>query len=86
MNDHEETAKRKWNLRADQYNQWDCLDAEEKSELIAAAATLAENERLREIIQRASAKFCEHGPDGAIAAAMFRILGESANTTDKPTP
>ena len=86
MNNHEETARLKWNLRADQYNQWDCLDAEEKSELIAAAATLAEKERLREIIERASAKFCEHGADGAIAAAMFEILGEVNITTDKPTP
>jgi len=41
----------------------------------------SENFRLREIIQRASTKFCEDGPDGIIAAAMFRILGEAKKTS-----
>ena len=36
-----------------------------------------ENHMLRGIIKRASTKFCEDGSDGAIAASMFSILGES---------
>jgi hypothetical protein len=32
--------------------------------------------KLRDIIRRASTKFCEDGDDSAIAAAMFAILGE----------
>lgn len=39
-----------------------------------------ENQRLRCIIKRASTKFCSEGSegsDGAIAASMFSILGES---------
>lgn len=33
--------------------------------------------KLKDIIGRASTKFCEDGPDGEIAAEMLRILGES---------
>lgn len=43
---------------------------------IAILKERAEIERLRDIIRRASVKFCEDGADGAIAAAMFTILGE----------
>lgn len=32
--------------------------------------------KLEDIIRRAATKFCEDGPDGEIAAGMFRILGE----------
>lgn len=43
-----------------------------------------ENQRLKDIIKRASKKFCEDGSDGAIAASMFSILGEAfmANAED----
>ena len=34
--------------------------------------------KLEDIIRRAATKFCEDGPDGEIAAGMFRILGEKA--------
>ena len=36
--------------------------------------SLTEIERLNEVIRRAQTKFCEDGPDGKIAADMFRIL------------
>ena len=39
--------------------------------------------KLEHIIQRASTKFCEDGPDGVIAAEMFRILGEKALESTK---
>ena len=52
---------------------------------LGIAGTCAENKRLRDIIRRASTKFCEDGTDGAIAAVMFTILGESSkpNASDQ---
>ena len=35
---------------------------------------------LTDIINRARTKFCENGSDGAIAAEMFRILGEASQS------
>lgn len=35
-----------------------------------------ERDEAREIIREASVKFCCDGPDGQIAAEMFRILGK----------
>lgn len=43
-----------------------------------------ENKRLRDIIHRASTKFCEDGADGIIAAAMFAILGEASKSNVNP--
>ena len=40
-------------------------------------------ERLRDIIRRASTKFCEEGADGVIASAMFTILGEASKPNGK---
>ena len=37
--------------------------------------------KLEDIIRSASTKFWQDGPDGEIAAAMFRILGEALNET-----
>ena len=42
------------------------------------AETCDENERLRDIIRRASTKFFAGGSDGAIAVNMFTILGEAS--------
>lgn len=41
---------------------------------------------LTDIINRARTKFCEDGSDGAIAAEMFRILGEAANPNVQAQP
>lgn len=49
-----------------------------ESELKAEREKVA---KLEDIIRRASTKFCEDGPDGEIAAGMFRILGESREET-----
>ena len=53
-------------------------ETEEERHLAEFAGKIEmENKRLLEIIKRASAKFCEDGSDGTIAASMFSILGES---------
>jgi hypothetical protein len=45
-------------------------------DLMDANRTLKrERDEAREIIRKASAKFCEDGPDGVIAAEIFSILG-----------
>ena len=61
---------------------WDCRVVH--SEFARQLETELEAERdkvakLKDIIRRASTKFFEDGPDGVIAAEMFRILGESRN-------
>ena len=59
---------------------WDCRVVH--SEFARQLETELEAERekvakLRDIIRRASIRFCGDGTDGEIAAEMLRILGES---------
>lgn len=56
------------------------LATEHKSSTYFQSQLSAEREKvakLKDIISRASTKFCEDGTDGEIAAEMLRILGES---------
>ena len=49
--------------------------------------SLAEIERLNDVIRKAQTKFCEDGTDGKIAADMFRILAaQDVPNTENQTP
>jgi hypothetical protein len=63
---------------------WNCKVVH--SEFARQLETELESERekvakLKDIIRRASIQFWEDGPDGEIAAEMFRILGEARKET-----
>jgi len=52
-------AERQWNQGADEFNQWDSLDEVERVAIIIQAATLAERDRLIELVRSEGAAVIE---------------------------